>query len=115
MDSADYLKLADFDCLAEVSQQELEAGVLLYARVQGPEASEQRGTFGLLRLRTEQFAIGSVFYFLTRGFELYEDTLFTSPEIVDLLQNKQFLLTETNDTRDDVIKKCWYRDFVSIQ
>lgn len=56
-----------------------------------------------------------MFYFLTRGFELYEDTLFTSPEIVDLLQNKQFLLTETNDTRDDVIKKCWHRDFVSIQ
>ncbi|EGP82409.1 uncharacterized protein MYCGRDRAFT_51659, partial [Zymoseptoria tritici IPO323] len=110
LDSADHLKLADFDCLAEVGQQELEAGALLYAR-----AGEQRGTFGLLRPRTEQFAIGSVFYFLTRGFELYEDTLFTSPEIVDLLQNKQFPLTETNDTRDDVIKKCWHGDFVSIQ
>lgn len=115
LDSADHLKLADFDCSAEVGQQELEAGAPPYARVQGPEAGEQRGTFGLLGPRTEQFAIGSVFYFLTRGFEPYEDTLFTGPEIVDLLQNKQFPLTETNDTRDDVIKKCWHGDFVSIQ
>lgn len=115
LNSADHLKLADFDCAAELGRQELEAGAPPYARLQGLEAGEQKGTFGLLGPRTEQFAIGSVFYYLTRGYEPYEDTPGLGPEVVYLLQNKQFPLTNPDDARDAVIRKCWHGDFSSVQ
>lgn len=115
LDSADHIKLADFDCVAEIGKQELEACGAPYARAQGPEAGEDEGTFGLMGPRTEQFAIGSVFYYLTRGHEPYEDSSVSGPERVDLLQRKQFPSTDPNDMRDAVIRRCWHGDYSSIQ
>lgn len=115
LNAGDHLKLADFDCAGKIGQQELEAGAPPYARVQGTEAGEDRGTFGLLGPRTEQFAMGSVFYYMTRGHEPYEDKQLSGPEIVDLLQSMQFPVTNPNDTKDSIISRCWHGDFASVQ
>jgi serine/threonine protein kinase len=72
LDGEDYLKLADFDCFAEIGTP-ADGSAPPWARVLGPEAGSEDGTFGVYRARTEQFAIGSVLYYMTRGYEPYED------------------------------------------
>jgi atypical protein kinase C zeta type len=115
LDAEDHLKLADFDCAATIGEHELEAGAPPYARLQGPESGEDKGTFGLIGPRTEQFAIGSVFYFLIRGHEPYEESQIPGHDLVALLQSKQFPATETNDKKECIVRRCWHGEFASIQ
>ncbi|KAJ5958619.1 uncharacterized protein N7479_005769 [Penicillium vulpinum] len=51
------LKLSDFDCTAKIGAQ--------------------RGTSGFLGSRTEQFALGSLYYLINYGFEVYGDRCLT--------------------------------------
>lgn len=54
------VKLADFDRTIKVGD-DLLAGTEPFARLLGPEGGEDRGTYGRVGARTEQFALGSVF------------------------------------------------------
>ena len=57
------------------------------------ESLEEEGTFGPYGSRKEQFAIGSILYLMTRGFEPYEDDDFGpehSPIVVDRLRQMEF-------------------------
>ncbi|OBT89427.1 hypothetical protein VE02_02089 [Pseudogymnoascus sp. 03VT05] len=73
------LKLADFDLL-------------------GSEGGINKGTAGNLGPRTEQFALGSLYYLINYGFEVYGDRCLGDdpsgkehgPTVVDLLQKKIF-------------------------
>lgn len=47
-----------------------------YARVLGIEGGNDRGSFGDYGPRTELFALRVVFYYLTRGYEPYDDVWF---------------------------------------
>ena len=51
----------------------MDVGATPYVRLLGTEAGEDRGRFGFLGARTEQFAIRSVYYYLTRGYEPYDN------------------------------------------
>lgn len=115
LDSTDHLKLADFDCAAEIGTEEPRGCGTPYGRLQGSEAGKDKWTFGLIGPQTEQFAIGSVIYYLTRGHEPYEGTSVSRSQRVTLLQEKHFPATDTNNTRDAVIRKCWHGDYSSIQ
>ena len=70
--SGAHLKLTDFD-RTEPYGRPCGGGGLLWVRLQGAEAGEEAGGWGLLGPWTEQFAIGSIVYCLTRGLEPYHD------------------------------------------
>lgn len=114
LDSDDHLKLSDFDNTTLIGES-LEAGGAPYARLLGPEAEADCGSFGALGPRTEQFAIGSVYYYLVRGYEPYDNVRFGEDHgcvVVDMLQKMEF--PELDESRDDaIIKECWYCGFDS--
>ncbi|KAM0417396.1 hypothetical protein ACHAPT_012631 [Fusarium lateritium] len=70
--AAGHVKLADFDRTLKIGEDIL-SGTEPFARLLGDEGGPDRGTYGKAGCRTEQFAIGSVFYSLTRGYDPFED------------------------------------------
>ncbi|KAM5494866.1 putative protein kinase C [Microsporum audouinii] len=68
------------------------------------EAGDDAGSFGLYGARTEQFAIGSVIYLMTRGYEPYEDED-PGPNIVEL--RRMEFPSLGNDPLDRIIDRCW--------
>lgn len=116
LDSEDHLKLSDFDNTARVGE-DVDVGTAPYVRVLGPEAGADCGTFGTLGPRTEQFAIGSVYYYLLRGHELYDNVRFGEfhgRTVVDMLQKMEFPELEDGSKDDAIIKQCWQHEFRSI-
>ena len=84
-----------------------------WARCLGPEAGDQRGSFGNNGARYESFAIGSVLYFMTRGHEPFDDGAF-GPQVgaakVELFQLMLFPSLGT-DALDNIIWKCWHGEY----
>ncbi len=106
-----HLKLADFDC-AELYGQPCGGGGAPWVRLQGAEAGDDAGTWGALGSRTEQFAVGSIVYNLTRGVELYHDK---GPETIRLLRNRVFPeLSVDGDALDNIIHNCWWGLYPSV-
>ncbi|EFE31571.1 uncharacterized protein ARB_01471 [Trichophyton benhamiae CBS 112371] len=108
LDGDDRLKLIDFDCAAKIGSPS-DGSAPPWARVLGVEAGEDAGSFGLYGARTEQFAIGSVIYLMTRGYEPYENE---DPglDIVDLFRRMEFPPLG-NDPLDRIIDRCWKGQF----
>ncbi|KAL9124461.1 MAG: hypothetical protein Q9217_006206 [Psora testacea] len=80
-----YLKITDFDC-TDIIGSEFEACIPPYGRLLGSEAGSDKGSAGKLRSRTEQFALGSIFYFINYGLEVYENiSLDQGPIVVERL------------------------------
>ena len=116
LDGEDHLKVSDFDSIATIGAA-FEGIKPPYARVSGDEGAENRGTFGYHGPRTEQFAIGSVVYAMSRGFEPYENQWLGEDHdttIVDLLQAKVFPPMDDSEV-DDVIRTCWNGGYSSIR
>lgn len=116
LDSEDHLKVSDFDCTTATGEV-FEGMQPPYARVLGKEGAKDRGTFGYCGSRTEQFAIGSVIYAITRGFEPYENEWLGEEhgeKVVDLLQAMVFPPT-SNSEMDTIIRSCWYGTFESVR
>jgi serine/threonine protein kinase len=117
----DRLKLSDFDCTAELGT-DFEACTAPYGRVLNGDEVDQgrRGTSGFLGPRTEQFALGSTFYFINYGFEVYGNQCLTEnpkehgPKVVDLLQNMKFPSLDGDPLIDDIINKCWHNKYATI-
>lgn len=115
------LKLSDFDCTAEIGS-EFEACMAPYGRLLGSHEQDQggRGSSGFLGPRTEQFALGSLYYFINYGFEVYGDQLLTEDpkehgcKVVDLLQNMEFPNLNGDPLIDDIINKCWRNRYTTI-
>ncbi|KAL4782092.1 hypothetical protein BJX76DRAFT_303459 [Aspergillus varians] len=84
------------------------------ARLLGPETGAN-GTFGMCGARTEQFAIGSIVYSMTRGYEPYEfeNLAEGGPEIVKRLQRMEFPELDRGDL-DRIIERCWRGGFSSL-
>ncbi|CEO59306.1 Putative Protein kinase [Penicillium brasilianum] len=118
--NGDQLKLSDFDCTAEIGT-DFEACSAPYGRIlnSNEETHRERGS-GLLGPRTEKFALGSIFYFMNYGSEVYGDTRLTEDpdkhgcKVIDLLQNMQFPKLNGDPLIDDIILKCWHNDYVTI-
>jgi serine/threonine protein kinase len=116
LDSHEHLKLTDFDSVQEVGTV-AEGSAAPWARVLGPEAGDECGSFGDNGARYEQFAIGSVLYLMTRGHEPYDDGSIApedAPIVVDLFQQMKFpLLGEEN--LDRVVERCWKGEYESLK
>jgi serine/threonine protein kinase len=115
------LKLTDFDCTAEIGSY-FEACISPYGRILNSNETDQgqTGSAGFLGPRTEQFALGSLYYLINYGVEVYGDQCLTDdpkdhgPKVLDLLQNLEFPHLDTEPHIDDVISKCWHNKYVTI-
>jgi atypical protein kinase C zeta type len=114
LDAQEHLKLADFDCVAPIGSPSEGAGPP-WARVQGPEAGDGEGSFGECGPKTEQFAVGSILYCLTRGHEPFEmDKFDDDAEVVGLLRRMEFPPLSDNPF-DAIIKECWAGRFTLLR
>ncbi|KAF2757381.1 kinase domain-containing protein [Pseudovirgaria hyperparasitica] len=118
----DRLKLSDFDCTAEIGA-DFEACTPPYGRILNSSEAEHGacGTSGCLGPRTEQFALGSIYYLINYGFEVYGDQTLTDdhrergPRIVDLLQHMQLPdLAGDDPSIDAIIDRCWHNQYPTI-
>ncbi|RAL06391.1 kinase-like protein [Aspergillus ibericus CBS 121593] len=117
----DRLKLSDFDCTAKLGE-DFEACVAPYGRLlNSSEMNYGRpGTSGFLSSRTELFALGSLYYLINYGFEVYGDRSLTEdpkehgPKLVELLQNKEYPTLDSNPMIDDIISKCWHNNYATV-
>ncbi|KAL9009164.1 MAG: hypothetical protein Q9173_005783 [Seirophora scorigena] len=116
LDDGGHLKIADFDNAAAIG--DVSNGIEPpYARLLGVEGAHDRGTFGYHGPRTEQFAIGSIVYYMSRGFEPYDDQWLgedRAGEILDRLQAMNFPATSDSEV-DKLIRGCWYGDYTTMQ
>jgi serine/threonine protein kinase len=104
------MKLSDFDSSGKIGE-DLPGAPAPYARVlnHGPN----RGGFGLCGARTEQFAIGSILFFMLYGHEPYEDTCLSGDEVGNRFQDMRFPeLGE--DVLEKIVQKCWFARFQSM-
>lgn len=115
------LKLSDFDCTAKIGTN-YEAYMAPYSRILHTKESDQGEyrTPGFLGPRTEQFALGSLYYLINYGFEVYgdrcldEDPYEHGPKVVDLLQNMEFPTLDCNPLIDNIIDKCWHNKYTTV-
>jgi serine/threonine protein kinase len=115
------LKLSDFDCTAKFGIN-YEACIAPYGRLLNNNESDQGecGTPGFLSPRTELFALGSLYYWINYGFEVYGDRCLTEdpyehgPKVVDLLQNMEFPKLDGNPPIDNINEKCWHNKYVTV-
>ncbi|KAL9103188.1 MAG: hypothetical protein Q9163_001754 [Psora crenata] len=116
LDRDDHLKLVDFEHLAEIGTVS-DGNQCPYARVLGPEAGSQKGSYGVYSARTEQFAIGSIAYLVTRGYEPYENESFGpdhGPVVVERFQLRQFPALRDGNI-DKIIRRCWWGEYVRVK
>ncbi|KAK2797565.1 hypothetical protein FQN50_009160 [Emmonsiellopsis sp. PD_5] len=115
------LKLADFDCTAEFGT-DFETCPCPYGRLLNRNEADQGipGTAGFLGPRTEQFALGSLYYLINYGFEVYDDQRLTDdpyehgPKVMDLLQDMEFPKLNGDPLLDDIIHKCWHNQYCTL-
>ncbi len=114
-DERDHLKLTDFDCAARIGDASYGSAPP-WARLY-PDPLTGKGRFGLYGPKTEQFAIASVLYCMTRGHKPYghpED----SPELDVLGLFKKGIfprLQNEGDMLDCIIDRCWAGWYQSMQ
>lgn len=103
-DEQDRLRLVDFDHALEIGEV-VEVGYEPYVR-------HHRVDYGTAGPETEQFALGSVFWFMTRGTEVYADI--DGAERVKRLSRRIFPAVDSADPIDAIISDCWQGKFESI-
>ncbi|KAK1485950.1 AGC/DMPK protein kinase [Colletotrichum cuscutae] len=113
LDQQNHLKLADFDSVASIGQKSL-GSASPWARLR-PES--KAGGYGLYGPETEQFAIGSMVYYMVRGFEPYggpEQNDWAAGVAVDLWKGQRYPDIREDDALERLALNCWRGSFVSI-
>jgi serine/threonine protein kinase len=116
VDKQDCVKIADFDCTNFIGL-EFEVYIPLYRQLLGSKARSKEGTAGKLGTYTEQFALGSLFYYINYRIEVYNNQDFGKdyrPVIVEQLQQIVFPKLDSNSVLDSIIDNCWYSRFQSV-
>lgn len=108
LDEHDHIKLIDFDHSLKVGEG-LDVGYEPYVRQSG---QRRAGLFGAAGPGTEQFALGSVFWYLSRGSELYCEL--EGPDQVGRLMDAIFPATDPQDPIDRIIRNCWNEYYPKI-
>jgi serine/threonine protein kinase len=108
VDAMDQLKLIDFDNSLRVGN-DLDIGYEPYVRQHRETVG---GLYGVAGPTTEQFALGSVFWYMSRGSELYSEL--EGSEQVDRLLDGRFPATDVKNPIDRVIMNCWYGRYLRI-
>jgi serine/threonine protein kinase len=106
VDDQDQLKLIDLDHAKPIGS-DVEVGDDPYVRVH--KVGEPGGCYGVAGPETEHFALASVFWYITRGTELYSEL--QGYDVVDRLADRQFPETDPSDPIDNIILNCWFTKF----
>lgn len=104
-----HAKVIDFD-------RSVQAGLPLDVGTEPFARKLDNGSYGIAGPVTEQFAIGSLLYCLTRGHKPYEDEWFGKDHwihIVKMFRNRQFPQLESNPW-DTIINSCWAGKFETV-
>ena len=105
------VKLADFGRATTIGQP-LEG--TLPPRAQPILAGPLKGTFGLCSARTEQFAIGTLLYFMVYGHEPYDDVVLSAAEWDRRFGEMEFPELNRNQVFDGLISACWYNVYPTM-
>lgn len=103
-DDQDNVRLVDFDHAPKIGEK-VEVGEEPYVRRCGAH-------YGIAGAYEEQFALGSVLWYLTRGKELYSDI--DGAEQVNRLSRRIFPEVDSDDPIDAIISDCWQAKFDSM-
>ncbi|GBF61950.1 hypothetical protein TMEN_4471 [Trichophyton mentagrophytes] len=109
----DHLRLVDFDHALK-SGDNLEVGDYPYVRPRSAEEgnTESGGTFGIASADTEQFALGSIFWYMVQGTELWVGI--NGPDLVDKLIARACPEMDLEDPINQIMRDCWKGKFKSI-
>ncbi|KAJ5740838.1 protein kinase [Penicillium malachiteum] len=114
LDHHDRLHITDFDYAADFGTPYISC-LEPYGRVLGkmdPYFGKTEWVAGMLGPRTEQFALGSIFYYFNYGMDPYGDQYLTSNPKVrhyrprDLFQLMEFPVLNRDPDLDDITHKC---------
>ncbi|EEP81870.1 predicted protein [Uncinocarpus reesii 1704] len=105
LDGSLNLKLTDFGRATLIGQL-LEYTFAPWARQL--TAGPLRGTYGLCSARTEQFAVGTLLYYMVYGHEPYEDISLDGPELGRRFENMEFPELNRHEIFDGLISACWH-------
>lgn len=108
LDAFDQVKLIDFDHSPEVGDA-LDVGYEPYVRQHREVVG---GVYGVAGPVTEQFALGSVFWYMTRGSELYSEL--EGSDQVDRLLDGNVPATDPRDPIDGIIGNCLNGCYVRV-
>ena len=111
LDSNFNLKLADFGRATTIGQY-LEG--TLPPRAMPILAGPLEGTYGLCSARTEQFAVGTLLYFMVYGHEPYDDVILSAAEWDRRFGNMEFPELTRNEVFDGLISACWYNVYPTM-
>lgn len=108
------MKLSDFDSATTIGQF-LETSYAPWARIipTGP----LKDTHGLCGARTEQFAVGTLLYFMAYGCEPYEDIDLKNEDPGELdcrFQDMEFPEVNRHDVFDGLILACWHNVYPTM-
>ena len=116
IDSNECIKLIDFDLTAPIGNN--DPGIQSsYSVVLRQEGEPNRWVWGDYTPQAERFALGSIFYLLTRGYEPYENEWFGrdhGPITIELLQAMKFPALNGGEI-DTIIRKCWNGEYSSMK
>ncbi|KAJ5691388.1 protein kinase domain-containing protein [Penicillium malachiteum] len=119
LDHHDRLKIADYDCAADFGTPYISC-LEPYGRALGkmdPDFGKTEWEAGMLGPRTEQFALGSIFYYFNYGMDPYRDQYLTSNpkerhyQLRDLFQAMEFPALNGDPDLDDITHKCWHNHY----
>lgn len=105
------VKLADFGRATTIGQP-LEG--TLPPRARPILAGPLKGTYGLCSARTEQFAVGTLLYFMVYGHEPYDDVVLSAAEWDRRFGKKEFPELNRNEVFDGLISACWHNVYPTM-
>ncbi|KAJ4528175.1 hypothetical protein HRR83_000926 [Exophiala dermatitidis] len=116
LDSNWNLKLSDLDRATRIGE-DIAVITELFGRLLSKEDDGDTGTYGKAGVRTDSFAIRSVFYTLLRGHEPYKTESWGTDHFVILGENFQQreFAPLTSSAGDAIISKCWNGEYHSIK
>jgi len=105
------LKLTDFGRATTIGQ--FLDGVLP-PRSRPILAGPLEGTYGLCSARTEQFAVGTLLYFMVYGHEPYDDIELSTAEWRRRFWELEFPELNRNEALDGLISACWHNVYPTM-
>lgn len=111
LDEGFNLKLADFGRAATIGQP-LKG--TLPPRAKPILAGPLKGTYGLCSARTEQFAVGTLLYFMVYGHEPYDDLILSSAEWDRRFGKMEFPELNRHEVFDGLIAACWHNVYPTM-
>lgn len=99
------LKLIDFGRVTPIGQLLEGVSVPLAILTRGGPLS---GSYGLCGARTEQFAVGSILYFMVYGHEPDDDPNIDRLELCERFNRMEFPKLNRHEVFDELISACWH-------